>query len=86
LGANNSRDFEDEFRRDACVYEVDGLGNPYAEAPPLSRSWVYANSMIDSWESIPYDGSPDLDYEDALYRHGLGEDSDEDDSWRLKYC
>ena len=42
--------------------------------------------MIDSWESIPYDGSPDLDYEDALYRHGLGEDSDEDDSWILKYC
>jgi len=49
-------------------------------------SWVYANSMTDSGKPVPYDGSPDLDYEDALYRHGLGEDSDEDNSWSLKYC
>jgi len=42
--------------------------------------WVYANSIIDLWNSIPYDGSPDIDYEDALYRQGLGEDSDEDNS------
>ena len=41
---------------------------------------MHANSLIDLGDSIPFDGYPDLDYEDyeyALYQQGLGEDRDE---------
>jgi hypothetical protein len=42
---------------------------------------VHANSLIALGDSIPFDGYPDLDYEDyedALYQQGLGKDSDKD--------
>lgn len=51
----------------------------------MSLEEVHAYMKLKGWEihlwnSIPYDGSPDIDYEDALYRQGLGEDSDDDNS------
>jgi len=36
--------------------------------------------MIDLWDSILDDSSPDIEYEDAMYRQGLGKDSDEANS------
>lgn len=67
--------------------KVAGYPLPTQEIFEMSIEEIHAYMRLRGWDSdialgdsIPFDGYPDLDYEDyedSLYQQGLGEDSDE---------